>query len=110
MDFNKVFFYILYKQIERMHNFTSWAFKKDYVMPWSLSDKRVSIKSWHLVIHDLPSLVCLNKVSYLSTHVIHKMYKSINVYLLVFISGNFYHRVGLTILDTSVLEFRDSLP
>ena len=39
MDFNKVFFYILYKQIERMHNFTSWAFKKDYVMPWSLSDR-----------------------------------------------------------------------
>ena len=34
VDLSKVFFYILYKHIEEMHN---------YMVPWSLSENRVSI-------------------------------------------------------------------
>ena len=50
-----------------MHNLTSWASKKllqavvfERQEGYHFTD---SIKSWHLVIYDLPSLVCLNKVS-----------------------------------------------
>ena len=55
-----------------MHNFTSWASKKISFVNFALVFERQegqhftdSIKSLHLVIHDLPS-VCLNQVSYQS--------------------------------------------
>ena len=55
--FEQVFFYIVYKQNEKMHNFTSRASKK---LRCALVFERQegqhfadSIKSWHLVIHDL---------------------------------------------------------
>ena len=70
VDLSQVFFYILYKQIEKIHNFTSWASEKISFVNFALVFERQegqhftdSIKSWHLVIHDLPS-VCLNQVSY----------------------------------------------
>ena len=40
VDLSKAFFYILYNKIEKMHNLTSWASRKKYIKPWSLSDKK----------------------------------------------------------------------
>ena len=83
MDLSQIFFYILYKQIEKMHNFASWASIRLRCALVFEQQEGQHFFYWqqisrHLVIHDLPS-ACLNQVSY-QLLVRREIHKSLDVF------------------------------